>query len=51
LKCARELLAAGADTSLENADGLTPLEAAEKFQRPDFVQLLKGHEEAKKSAQ
>lgn len=40
VNCARLLLEAGADASIMNKEGMTPLQAAEKYKRPDMVELL-----------
>lgn len=40
VKCTRLLLHAGADTSLANKDGLTPLQVAEKHNRMDIMETL-----------
>jgi uncharacterized protein len=44
LECAKLLLAAGANPTLSNNEGLTPLQTAEKFKRLDMVELLTEYE-------
>lgn len=47
LKCTKLLLEAGADATAANKDGLMPRQAAEKFKRPDMVDLFVAFEEKK----
>jgi ankyrin repeat protein len=38
--CVRQLIAAGADTTIASRHGLTPLQVARKYQRAELVELL-----------
>lgn len=40
LDCARLLLQGGADATITSKEGLTPLQAAEKYKRTDMIELL-----------
>jgi ankyrin repeat protein len=45
MDCVRLLLDVGADASLANKDGLTPLQAAAKYKRQDMLELLTEYEQ------
>jgi ankyrin repeat protein len=44
LDCTRLLLVAGADRSIANSEGLTPMQAATKYKRDNMVELLSQHD-------